>query len=130
MRAPTAKLPLVALALTLPLASGCQKSTKDRLQGQWRGDVVENVPEQHRAQTSGWARSMHFEFQGNKVKVKLPAEEPRSGSYQVVRQEGDRVTLAFQRDDGFARDEATFRLQGDKLRWELGDGRAVLFRRE
>jgi len=119
------------LAITLPLVSGCQKAMKDRLQGNWRGESVENVPAGQVVQATGWAKGTRFEFQGSKVKVRLPAEEPRNGSFQVVRQEGDRVVVAFTREDGLGRDEAVFRFVGDRtMRWDVGGGREVVLSRE
>lgn len=125
------KYTTTATLITLSLLASCSRSTKDRLQGAWRGAAVENVPPAQLATATGWAKGARFEFQGAKVKVRLPAEEPRSGSFQVVRQDGDRVVVAFTREDGLGRDEAVFRFVDDKtLRWEVGGGREVVLARE
>lgn len=117
---------LSALVLALPLASGCSRSPRDKLQGRWLGEAIENVPPEDLAKATGWVKGTSFEFSGNKVTVVVPAESPRTGSYKVAKVDGDRVTVAFQRIQG-TREEATFRFHGERtLVWEAGQGREIV----
>ena len=118
--------PHLILALALIPAAGCEKTPKDRLQGRWLGEAIDNAPLAQQAKATGWVKGTAIEFSGSKVTVTIPAETPRTGGFKVARTEGDRVTLAFQREEG-GRDEATFRMVDDKtLRWVLDSGSEIV----
>jgi hypothetical protein len=60
----------------------------------------------------------------------VPAEEPRTGKYQVASARQNDVSLAIRRPDGKV-DTAAFKLDDERsIRWMVGDGRAVVLRRE
>lgn len=116
----------LALALTLPLLAGCDKSPKDRLQGRWLGESIENVSPGQAPKATGWVKGTAFDFQGNKVTVTIPAETPRTGSFKVAKAEGDVLLVSFLRDEG-GHDEAELQLVGEKeLRWRVGQGREIV----
>jgi hypothetical protein len=116
----------LALAITLPAAAGCEKSPKDRLQGRWLGESIENVPAGQLQKATGWVKGTAVEFQGNKVTVTIPAETPRTGTFKVARSEGDTLVVSFLRDEG-GHDEAEMQLVGDQtLRWRVGAGREIV----
>jgi hypothetical protein len=116
----------LALAITLPAAAGCEKSPKDRLQGRWLGESIENVPTAQLQKATGWVKGTAIEFNGNKVTVTIPAETPRSGTYKVARKDPDTLLVSFLREEG-GRDEAEMALVGDQsLRWRIGDGREIV----
>jgi hypothetical protein len=116
----------LAIALTLPAAAGCEKTPKDRLQGRWLGESIENVPEAQVQKATGWVKGTAIEFSGNKVTVTIPAESPRSGQFKVSKVENDAMTVSFLREEG-GRDEAELRLVGeDTMRWNIGSGREVV----
>lgn len=116
----------LALAISLPAAAGCEKSPKDRLQGRWLGDSVENIPATQLQKATGWVRGTAMEFQGSKVTVTIPAETPRTGTFKVARTEGDTLLVSFLRDEG-GRDEAELQLVNDQtLRWRIGTGREIV----
>ncbi|HVK70425.1 MAG TPA: hypothetical protein VM694_38495, partial [Polyangium sp.] len=81
------KTALVLAAVAL-FVSGCGKTPKDRLQGRWLGESIENVPEPHLAKAMGWVKGTAFEFTGGKVTVTIPAESPRTGSFRVTEVNG------------------------------------------
>ncbi|AUX48254.1 uncharacterized protein SOCE26_097860 [Sorangium cellulosum] len=117
---------VLALALALPAVAGCSKTPRDRLQGRWNGEAIENVPGDQLAKATGWVKGTAIEFNGSKVTVTVPAETPRSGTFKVTKSDGDQVTVAFLRPEG-GRDEAEFRFATDQtLRWEIGAGRAIV----
>jgi hypothetical protein len=116
----------LALAITLPAAAGCEKSPKDRLQGRWLGESIENVPVTQVQKATGWVKGSAIEFSGNKVTVTIPAETPRTGSFKVTRKDDETLVVSFLREEG-GRDEAEMRLVGDgQLRWRVGDGREIV----
>jgi hypothetical protein len=116
----------LALAITLPVVAGCEKSPKDKLQGRWLGESIENVPAAQITKSTGWVKGTAIEFQGNKVTVTIPAESPRTGTFKVARAEDDALLVSFMRDEG-GHDEAEMKLVGDQtLRWRIGDGREIV----
>lgn len=116
----------LALAITLPVVAGCEKSPKDKLQGRWLGESIENVPSAQLTKTSGWVKGTAIEFQGNKVTVTIPAETPRTGTFKVAKAANDGLLVSFVRDEG-GHDEAEMKLVGDQtLRWNIGDGREIV----
>ena len=116
----------LALAITLPAAAGCDKSPKDRLQGRWLGESIENVSAAQAPKATGWVKGTAFEFQGNKVTVTIPAETPRTGTFKVTKAEADTLLVSFLRDEG-GRDEAEMQLVGEKeLRWRISGGREIV----
>ncbi len=116
----------LALALVLPVVAGCEKSPKDKLQGRWLGESIENVPSSQLTKSTGWVKGTAIEFAGNKVTVTIPAETPRTGSFKVAKAEGDGLRVSFLRDEG-GHDEADMKLVGDQtLRWRIGDGREIV----
>ena len=116
----------LALALVLSAAAGCEKTPKDRLQGRWLGESIENVPASQLPKATDWVKGTAIEFTGNKVTVTIPAESPRSGQFKVSKVEGDQMLVSFLREEG-GRDEAEMRLVNeDTLRWNIGQGREVV----
>ena len=116
----------LALAITLPVVAGCEKSPKDKLQGRWLGESIENVPSAQLTKTSGWVKGTAIEFQGNKVTVTIPAETPRTGTFKVAKAANDGLLVSFVRDEG-GHDEAEMKLVGDQtLRWNIGEGREIV----
>jgi hypothetical protein len=116
----------LVLALVLPVVAGCEKSPKDKLQGRWLGESIENVPPAQLAKSTGWVKGTAIEFAGNKVTVTIPAETPRTGTFKVAKAEGDGLLVSFLRDEG-GHDEADMKLVGDQtLRWRIGDGREIV----
>jgi hypothetical protein len=116
----------LALAITLPVVAGCEKSPKDKLQGRWLGESIENVPSAQLTKSSGWVKGTAIEFQGNKVTVTIPAETPRTGTFKVAKAANDGLLVSFVRDEG-GHDEAEMKLVGDQtLRWSIGDGREIV----
>jgi hypothetical protein len=116
----------LALVLVLPVVAGCEKSPKDKLQGRWLGESIENVPSAQLAKSTGWVKGTAIEFAGNKVTVTIPAETPRTGTFKVAKAEGDGLLVSFLRDEG-GHDEADMKLVGDQtLRWRIGDGREIV----
>ena len=116
----------LCLAIALPAAAGCEKSPRDRLQGRWLGESIENVPVAQVQKATGWVKGTAIEFSGAKVTVTIPAETPRNGTYKVSRKEGDVLLVSFNREEG-GHDEAEMALVGDQqLRWRIGDGREIV----
>ncbi len=129
MKAPAA-LMLRHLPILLVVSAGCGHPVQRSLEGRWLGETVENFQDSHLPAATGWARGLSFEFAGSNVTVAVPAEEPRSGRYAVSSVHESDVRLAFTGKDGKT-SSALFKLDSDhSMRWMLGQGRAVVLRRD
>jgi hypothetical protein len=118
------------LVLTLAISTGCGHPVQRSLEGRWLGEAVENFQDSQLAAATGWARGLSFEFAGSTVTVAVPAEEARTGRYQVSSVRESDVRLAFTAKDGKT-STALFKLDNDRsIRWMLGQGRAVVLRRD
>lgn len=124
-------LPFGPLALgALFLAVGCGHPTQRALEGRWYGDTVENFDDDTSAAAAGWAKGTSFEFAGSHLTVAIPAEEPRTGTYQVVSAEERAVRLAVLDPEGESSELLLLLDDEHSLRWMLGDGRSVVMRRQ
>jgi hypothetical protein len=121
--------PALAALLAAVGTTGCEESPRDKLQGTWRGERIDNVPEDQLMRATGWVRGAQLEFKGSKVTITIPAESPRIGSFKIESADETSMMLAFHRPEGGV-DRASFTLVGaDRMHWHLGDGRqAVLVR--
>ena len=118
---------LLALAFTLCL-TGCAKNPKDRLQGKWGGQDVNNVEGPQKDEAAAWAQGVRFEFDNARMRVSILSEKARSGEYEVTDASGDKVAIRVARGTGVS-DAASFRFKGSKLLWDVGDGREVVMAR-
>ena len=123
-------LRLLPILPMLAISTGCGHPVQRSLEGRWLGDAVENFQDSQLAAATGWARGRSFEFAGSSVTVAVPAEESRTGRYQVSSVHESDVRLAFTTKDGKS-STALFKLDNDhSIRWMLGQGRAVVLRRD
>ncbi len=118
---------VVAASLSL---LGCGHPLQRKLEGRWFGQAVENFDDRDVAAATGWAKGVLFEFAGSSFTVSIPAEEPRSSVYKVTSVHNNDVRLAVDRKEGKP-DTVQLKLDNeDSLRWMVGEGRAIVFRRE
>jgi hypothetical protein len=126
--APVARGLLVAAVVAA--VTGCGHPVKRKLEGRWLGDGVENFDDDKVAAATGWAKGTSMEFSGSTLTVSIPAEEPRSGVYEIVKVHQNDVEITVQRADG-SRDRTHLRLDDEhSMRWMLDEGRAIVLRRE
>jgi hypothetical protein len=120
---------VLALVVALSAIVACEKSPRDRLQGRWLGESIENVSSADATKATGWVKGAALEFSGSKVTVTIPAEAPRDGTFKVAKLDDERVTVSFLRAEG-GRDEAAMRFVGDEqIRWDIGAGREIVLLR-
>ena len=121
--------PGVALVSLLGLVA-CGNPVQRQLEGRWLGDSVESFEQRELSRATGWARGVSFEFNGSKVTVTIPAEEPRSAPYQVTGVHSSDVRLAVLRPDGKT-DPMHLRIDDERsVRWMLDGSHAIVLRRD
>ncbi len=136
----------LGVLLLVVVGGGCGHPIQRKLEGRWIGEGVENFDDRVAAPATGWAKGTSFEFAGSMLTIAIPAEEPRTGQYKVVSVHQNDVALAIipkdapkaalakgEPSDDQAPEPHKLRLKLDderSMRWMLGDGRAVLLRRD
>lgn len=122
-----AALLVAALATAL---GGCGHPVERKLQGRWLGQSVESFDDRAVASATGWAKGTSLEFAGSTLTVSIPAEEPRTGDYKIVKVYKNDVQIAVTRKDGTV-DQAAFTLDDENsIRWRLSGGRSIVLRRQ
>ncbi|MEM1033004.1 MAG: hypothetical protein AAGN82_21840 [Myxococcota bacterium] len=123
-------VPWTVLVICVPGLVGCDDSPKERLAGRWVGERIEAFAPAQAERALGWARDAFFEFKGSQVTVGIPAERPRTGTFEVAQAEENALSLVFRRPQGTT-DRVAMRFEGDdRLRWMLPDGRSIVLRRD
>lgn len=121
---------VLLLAVALPLLlTGCSEDPKERLQGKWEGQAVNNVEGPQKIEATAWAQGVRFEFDKSKLTVAIPSEKARTGDFDIEDADEDKVTIRVAREGG-GNDSAELRFDDDdKLLWSIGDGRDVILAR-
>ncbi len=127
----TARLAPVLVAVSLSAGlGGCGHPVERKLDGRWLGESVESFDDPAVAAATGWAKGTSLEFAGSTLTVSIPAEEPRTGEYKVLKVYKNDVQIAVTRKDGSV-DNAKFTLDDDRsMRWRLSGGRSIVMRRQ
>ncbi len=127
----------LGVLLLVVVGGGCGHPVQRKLEGRWIGEGVENFDDAVVAAATGWAKGTSFEFAGSSLTVAIPAEEPRTGSYKVVSVHQNDVSLAVTPKGAASSEQEPpahkLRLKLDderSMRWMLGDGRALILRRD
>ncbi len=108
----------------------CESTPTRALEGRWYGEGAEQVELERLAAVTAWARGLMFEFSGQQLRVAVPNEAPRTGRYQVVEAGEHQLVISIQRPGGQL-DVARFTLDApDRMRWHIGEGRAIVLRRD
>lgn len=119
---------LQTLVLSLLLV-GCGHPAERKLEGRWRGRSVQNFAMVELAAATGWACSTTFEFADHRLTVTIPAEDPKSGPFEVLSYHDGKVALGVKRTDGSV-DRLNLILDDTRsMRWQLDDKRTVTMQR-
>ncbi len=121
---------LTTIGLLCLSLGACAHPAEKALQGSWYGKSVENFNEDEVAAATGWARGTSFAFKGNHVRVKVPAEKPRSGVFRLAAIENRKVSLVVLDSHGEESELDLIVDDAESLRWDLGEGRTVVLKRE
>jgi len=126
------RLPVLALftgflAMTF---SGCAHPAERALQGRWHGQSVENFDAEAMASATGWARGTSLEFQGRNLHVTVPAEESRTGVYELAAIKDRNVKLSVLGSRGEQSEIELIVDDADSIRWVLGEGRTLVLKKQ
>jgi hypothetical protein len=113
------------------LLVACAHPVARQLDGRWFGETVENFSEDEIAVATGWARGTSFEFSGTTLTVTVPAEEPRTGRFEIASANDQDVVLDVSTaPEGPKKKMELTLVEGGLLRWHLDEMRSIVFRHE
>jgi hypothetical protein len=90
---------------------------------------VENFDKEAIAAATAWARGTSFEFEGQKLRVTVPAEKPRTGVYRLTAIEDRQVTITVLDSDGEEDQIDLIVDDAESLRWVLDEGLTLVMTR-
>lgn len=121
---------ILAAVFFLGVCGGCSHPAERAISGHWYGESVENFDPEHIPAATGWARGTSLEFEGTKLRVTVPAEEPRTGTYRLTAIEDRAVTLSVLDASGETSELKLIVDDESSLRWVMGEGRTMVLRRK
>jgi hypothetical protein len=109
---------------------GCSQSAQARLDGRWLGERFESLDGSVSAGRAGWAKGTALSFSGQSIRVQLPGEPSRSGTYSVLSDRDGQLELSVTGHDGHV-DHTELTLETDELlRWHLTRVHTLVMRRD
>jgi hypothetical protein len=119
----------LAVAAALAALAACRTPvSSDRLEGRWMGARAEGPGADGVSAANAFATGVELEFRRNEIFV-TSARQSQAGRYEVVRDDANTVVITTDRDG--PGHPQTFAFHGDdSLRWNVLEGRAILFVRE
>jgi hypothetical protein len=118
-------IPLVLVA-TL---SACQGGSK-RLEGRWRGATVVGVAPDQTVAAQAFVNEMEIVAQGDEITIVTPPrKQPSKSKYTVVEEDKTHLVITTKADGPAMREKFVFVGPGT-MRWDLGDGRAIEFKKQ
>jgi hypothetical protein len=116
------------LALWFPLAlAACSHGGSAKLEGHWKGVRADGVAPETQAAANAFALQTELDVKGDAIAVTTPHDK-QAGTYRVVREDKGSVTIVTDKDG--PNDAQTFTFDGDKLRWNVLDGKTITFARD
>jgi hypothetical protein len=116
----------VALAATA-LAAGCKHPGSQKLEGRWKGQKAEGVPEIAQVSANSFATGTEIIAQGNQIAIQTPAGRNPPATYTVDKE--DATTLVIHTDRDKSTETFTFNEKADTMVWKIDDQRSITFKK-
>jgi hypothetical protein len=122
------KLVLAAiLALPLLLGPACKHSGSQRLEGHWKGQKAEGVPEAAQISANAFATGTEIVAQGNQITVQTPGSRQAPATYTIDKE--DATTLVIRTDRDGSAETFTFNEKADVMVWKIDAQRSITFKK-
>ena len=109
---------------------GCSRSPEARLGGRWLGQRFESLDGSVSAGRAGWAKGTSLTFSDSVIRVQLPGQPSRGGTYAVVSDSDGQLELSITGHDGHV-DHTELTLETDQLlRWHLTRVHTLVMQRD
>jgi len=121
------KLVLVAALVATALAAGCKHPGSQKLEGRWKGQKADGVPETAQISANSFAIGTEIVAQGNQIAIQTPAGRNPAATYTVDKE--DATTLVIHTDRDKSTETFTFSEKADTMVWKIDDQRSITFKK-
>jgi hypothetical protein len=121
---------LLAIASILglgPVLGACKHSGSQKLEGHWRGQKADGVPDAVALQANTFASGTEIIAMGNQIAIKTPAGQNPAATYVVDKE--DATTLVIHTDRDGAAETFTFNDKADTMTWKVDAQRSITFKK-
>ncbi len=122
------------LALLLVIASGfafpalgCKHPGSKKLEGRWKGQRAEGVPENVQVAANAFAAGTEIIAQGNQIAIQTPGKQTPPATYFVDKEDATTVVIHTDRDR--STETFTFNEKADEMVWKIDAERAIVFKK-
>lgn len=121
---------VVALLLSLPLATGCKHPGSAKLEGHWKGTRAEGVSPGSQEAANAFAMQTEIFARGDKITVSTPAAKGQQAVYVVDDENKTTIVLHTDKDGPTNKETFAFSDEGKTMTWRLGEGRTIIFQKQ
>ncbi|MBX3206805.1 MAG: hypothetical protein KF764_17175 [Labilithrix sp.] len=121
---------VLAATLVAPLlafAAGCKHPGSQKLEGRWKGQKAEGVPETAQVSANAFATNTEIIAQGNQIAIQTPAGRNPAATYTIDKE--DATTLVIHTDRDGSAETFTFNEKADTMVWKIDDQRSITFKK-
>ena len=117
----------LALAAVLIGATGCKHPGSQKLEGHWRGQKAEGVPDTAQMSANDFAKGTEIIAQGNQISIHTIAGRPAPATYTVDKE--DATTLVIHTDRDRATETFAFDPKAETMVWKVDAQRSITFKK-
>jgi len=121
------KLVLAVALLSTVLGAGCKHQGSQKLEGRWKGQKAEGVPETAQVSADSFATGTEIIAQGNQITIHTPGGKNAPATYAVDKE--DATTLVIHTDRDNSAETFTFNEKGDVMVWKIDSQRSISFKK-
>lgn len=122
---------LRALVLTITFVAApltaCKHPGSQKLEGRWRGQRADGVPEAAQVSANTFATSTEIIAQGDQIVIQTPAGRSPGARYTIDKE--DEATLVIHTDRDDLPETFTFDERSGTMVWRIDDGRSMTFKK-
>jgi hypothetical protein len=121
------KLVLAAVLLVTAVSPGCKRPGSQKLEGRWKGQKAEGVPDTAQMSANTFATSTVIVAQGNQIAIQTPAGRHPTATYTIDKEDSMTLVIHTDRDNG--PETFTFNEKADVMVWKLDAQRSITFKK-
>lgn len=120
---------LLPALLVATLLVACSNGSK-KLQGRWKGTTVVGITPDRTVAAQAFALDTEIIAQGDRITISTPPrKQALAAKYTILEEDKTRLVISTDKDGPQLRETFIF-TDTETMRWDLGDGRGIVFRRQ
>ena len=118
---------LVFSVIGAGLLGACKHPGSQKLEGRWRGQKAEGVPDSTQNAANVFALGTEIVAQGNQIAIQTPAGRNPAATYVIDKE--DATTLVIHTDKDGSAETFTFNEKADEMVWKIDAQRSITFKK-